>query len=178
MKNYKFKSYFKYILLNIFIAALIALFLNNYIVSAAKVKGNSMQPSLKNKDRVLISKFLKKSNNIKRFDIIVFNKPGEPKISIIKRVIGLPNEIIKIENGNVYINNTLLNQTFLFKEKLFLKKSLTIKTLKIPENHFFIIGDNRNNSNDSRAFGPVPEKNISGKIFLRYWPLSKFGEIK
>lgn len=178
MKNYKFKFYFKYILVNIFIAVLIVLFLNNYIVSAAKIEGNSMQPSLKSKDRVLISKFLKKSNNIKRFDIIVFNKPREPKISIIKRVIGLPNEIIKIENGNVYINNTLLKQTFLFKEKLFLKKSLNIKALKISENHFFVLGDNRNNSNDSRAFGPVPEKNISGKVFLRYWPLSKFGKIK
>jgi len=160
MKNYKFKSYFKYISVNILIAALIVLFLNNYIVSAAKIKGNSMQPSLKSKDRVLISKFLIKSNNIKRFDIIVFNNPREPKISIIKRVIGLPNEIIKIENGNVYINNTLLKQTFLFKEKLFLKKSLNIKALKIPENHFFVLGDNRNNSKDSRTFGLVPDKNI------------------
>jgi len=178
MKNYKFKSYSKYILVNIFIAALIVLFLNNYIVSAAKIEGNSMQPSLKSKDRVLISRFLKTSNNIKRFDIIVFNKPKEPKISIIKRVIGLPNEIIKIENGNIYINNTLLKQSFFLKEKSFLNKSINMKSLKIPEKHFFVLGDNRDNSNDSRAFGPVLEKNISGKIFLRYWPLSKFGNIK
>ncbi len=178
MKNYKFKFYFKYILINIVVAALIAFVIINYIFSALKIEGNSMQPLLNSKERVLISKFLIKSNNIKRFDVIVFNKPNETRKLIIKRVIGLPNETIKIENGDIYINNTILKQTFLFKEKSFLNKSINTKPLKIPENYFFVLGDNRNNSNDSRAFGAVSEKSIYGKVFLRYWPLSKFGKIK
>jgi signal peptidase I len=174
----KFKRYLKYIILDIAIAAMVSIFLITYVASAYKIEGNSMQTVLYDHERIIISKLAVRNGNIDRYDIIVLRKPGEPSKSIIKRVIGLPGEIIEIREGDVYINGSKLPEAYLKKEKDIIYRSMNMKPLLIPKDHFFVIGDNRTISQDSRVFGPVPGNYIYGKTIFRYWPLSKFGTIE
>lgn len=176
MKNQKLFQYLKYIIINILVAALISILMVRYVVSAYKIEGNSMNTMLKNHERILISKLVVKKGNLNRFDIIVFRKPDEPEKSIIKRIIGLPEEIIEIKDGEVYINSIKLHQPFLLKEEN--KGSRDFKPLLIRRRHYFLMGDNRKISRDSRDFGEVPLNYIYGKAFFRYWPLSRFGKIE
>ncbi len=178
MKDHKFKRYFKYVALNILIAAVISILLINYVAAAYKIKGHSMHPVLKDQERIIISKPGVKTGNIERFDIVVLNKPNEPGKSIIKRVIGLPGEIIEIKEGDVYINRKKLEQPFLNGKIDINDLNDNMKPLSIREGHYFVMGDNRAVSQDSRSFGPVPGKYIDGKTIFRYWPLSRFGKIE
>lgn len=178
MKKQKLKQYFKYIVLNILAAAIVSILLINYVASAYRIRGNSMNSALRDHERVIISKISLALGDIKRFDIVVLTKPNEPDKSIIKRIIGLPGETIEIKNGDVYINNKKLNQPFLKREKDFTYWADTMKPRVIPENHYFVMGDNRSVSQDSRYFGPVPREYIFGKTFFRYWPLSRMGKIQ
>jgi signal peptidase I len=177
MKERKLKHYLKYILINILIAAGVSIFLITYVASAYKIEGNSMERALKDQERVIITK-LGVKNNINRYDIVVLYKPDEPKKSIIKRVIGLPGEIIEIRKGDVYINGKRLPEPYLPGEKDIMFRSISMKPLLIQEDHYFVIGDNRTVSQDSRVFGPVPQKYIFGKTLLRYWPFSRFGKVE
>jgi signal peptidase I len=177
MKKRKLKHYLKYIFINILIAAGVSIFLITYVASAYKIEGNSMERALSDQERVIITK-LGVKNNINRYDIVVLYKPDEPKKSIIKRVIGLPAEIIEIREGDVYINGRRLPEPYLPKEKDIMFRSINMKPLLIQEDHYFVIGDNRTVSQDSRIFGPVPQKYIYGKTFLRYWPFSRFGKVE
>ena len=177
-KNRKYKHYFKYIILDILIAAVVSVLLITYVASAYKIEGNSMQTALRNQERIIISKLGLKNGGIERTDIIVLHKPDEPTRSIIKRVIGLPEEVIEIRKGDVYINNRLLLEPYLKKEKDLIYTSMTLKPLLIQKNHYFVLGDNRTLSLDSRVFGPVPQKYIYGKTWFRYWPFSRFGRVK
>jgi len=177
MKERKLKHYLKYILINILIAAGVSIFLITYVASAYKIEGNSMERALKDQERVIITK-LGVKNNINRYDIVVLYKPDEPKKSIIKRVIGLPGEIIEIRKGDVYINGKRLPEPYLPGAKDIMFLSITMKPLLIQEDHYFVIGDNRTVSQDSRIFGPVPQKYIFGKTLLRYWPFSRFGKVE
>jgi signal peptidase I len=177
MKERKLKHYLKYIFINILIAAGVSIFLITYVASAYKIEGNSMEMALSDQERVIITK-LGVKNNIKRYDIVVLYKPDEPKKSIIKRVIGLPAEIIEIRAGDVYINGRRLPEPYLPKEKDIMFRSINMKPLLIQEDHYFVIGDNRTVSQDSRVFGPVSQKYINGKTLLRYWPFSRFGKVE
>jgi signal peptidase I len=177
MKERKLKHYLKYIFINILIAAGVSIFLITYVASAYKIEGNSMEMALSDQERVIITK-LGVKNNIKRYDIVVLYKPDEPKKSIIKRVIGLPEEIIEIREGDVYINGRRLPEPYLLKEKDIMFRSINMKPLLIQKDHYFIVGDNRTVSQDSRVFGPVPQKYIYGKTLLRYWPFSRFGKVE
>lgn len=177
MKERKFKHYLKYIIINILIAAGVSIFLITYVASAYKIEGNSMERALSDQERVIITK-LGVKNNINRYDIVVLYKPDEPKKSIIKRVIGLPQEIIEIRSGDVYINGKRLPEPYLPKEKDIMFRSINMKPLLIQEDHYFVIGDNRTVSQDSRVFGPVSQKYIYGKTLLRYWPFSRFGKVE
>jgi signal peptidase I len=177
MKEPKLKHYLKYLLINIVIAAVISIFLVTYVASAYKIEGNSMERALKDQERVIISR-LGVKNNINRYDIVVLYKPDEPKKSIIKRVIGLPGEIIEIRQGDVYIDGRQLPEPYLPGEKDIMFRSIDMKPLRMQKDHYFVIGDNRTVSQDSRFFGPVPGKYIYGKTLLRYWPFSRFGKVE
>ncbi|MCK4760962.1 MAG: signal peptidase I [Candidatus Aminicenantes bacterium] len=176
MKKAKLIRYLKYIIVNILIAALISILMIRYVVSAYKIEGSSMNSVLKDRERILIYKLAVKNGNIERFDIVVLRKPGNPGSSIIKRVVGLPGEVIEIKKGDVYIDSKKLPQPFLKKENNF--TGIHMNPLLIRRGHYFLIGDNRKFSRDSRYFGEVPGSDILGKATFRYWPLSRLGKIE
>jgi signal peptidase I len=178
MKKQKLKQHFKYIVLNILAAAIVSILLINYVASAYRIRGSSMNSTLRDRERIIISKISLALGDINRFDIVVFSKPNEPDKSLIKRVIGLPGETIEIKKGDVYIDNKKLDQPFLKRKKHFIYRADFMKPLVIPGNHYFVMGDNRAVSQDSRYFGPVPREYIYGETLFRYWPLSRLGKIE
>lgn len=178
MKNRNFKQYIKYIVVNILTAAILSLLLINYVASAYKIRGNSMNSVLMDRERIIISKIALSLGKINRFDIVVLYKPNEPKKSIIKRVIGLPGETIEIREGDVYINDKKLFQPFLNTRRDFISRSDNMRAMVIRDGYYFVMGDNRAVSHDSRSFGAVPRDSIFGKTFFRYWPLSRMGKVK
>lgn len=172
-----FKPYFKSIFLHVLAAIVILFLLVNFIATTAKIKGSSMQPILQDQERIIILKLGLTKNHIDRFDIIVFSIPDINHKKLIKRVIGLPNEQIEIKAGKIYINNRILTQTVSSVSITTSADSISMKQIRIPENHYFVIGDNPCMSQDSREFGLIPRTNIIGKAILRYWPFSRFGKI-
>ena len=173
----RLKHFFKYVVIDILLAALISFFLINYVVSAYRIEGDSMKPLLRAQERILISKLAARKNNLRRFDIVVLYKPDEPEKSLVKRIIGLPGEIIEIRGGDVIINDKPLKQSF-GGEPERTRAPSDMKALLIPRGTYFVMGDNRLISFDSRLFGPVPQKYIFGKAFFRYWPPAAMGQIE
>lgn len=156
------KDTFKYILI-IGILILIRIF----ILTSTQVVGDSMIPNLANGDFMLVEQLSSRLNSIKRFDIVVI-KYSSPSY-LIKRVIGLPGEKVKFINNNLYVNDYKVEEEF--------KKAGNTENFEItlaPET-YFIMGDNRNDSEDSRTFGPIEKKDIIGKVFFTLYPLNKFG---
>lgn len=176
-KKWNFSHYLKYIVLDILIAALASVLLITYVASAYKIEGDSMQTILNDQERVIISKLGIHNGGLKRFDIVVLYKPDNPKKTIIKRIIGLPEEIIEIRNGDIYINNLKQEEPYLHNEKDVRFTYINMKPLLIQKGYYFVLGDNRPISQDSRTFGPVPETYIFGKTLFRYWPFSRFGSL-
>ena len=153
------------------VALSLVLFLGiNTISARIRVESISMQPTLYAGDYVIVNKIAYKFSAPKRGDVIVFRFPPDPnREPYIKRIIGLPGDHIHIEAGKVYINGTLLIEPY-----------LRVKTERggdwdVPEDSLFVMGDNRNNSSDSRAWGMVPEENIIGRAILIYWPPDQWG---
>lgn len=144
-----------------------------------KVSGNSMIPTFKNNDYILTDKVTYRFSSPKHGDIIVLKNPRDESQDFIKRIIALPGDTITVQGGLVYINNQLLSEKYL---------SLNFSTpngnflrdgeeIKAGQNQFFVFGDNRNASSDSREWGPVTREEIVGRVVLRYWPLGSFGLI-
>ncbi|GAB6098923.1 signal peptidase I [Halanaerocella petrolearia] len=149
-------------------AVIISIFLITFVVQAFYIPSGSMKPALQPGDRIFANKLVYRFREPKRQEIIVFNYPVDPSRKFIKRVIGLPGDKIKIVDGKVYINGQLL------KEDYTLEKSYTdYPEIEIPPNNYFVLGDNRNNSEDSRFWGFVPKENIVGKATVIFWPLSR-----
>ena len=178
MAESRFRHFVKYVVIDILLAALISFFLINYVVSAYKIEGDSMKPILRAQERILISKLAVRKNNLHRFDIVVLYKPDEPEKSLVKRIIGMPGEIIEIRAGDVWINDKPLKQIAGANDADYRKSPSDMKALLIPRGMFFVMGDNRSISFDSRMFGPVPQKYIFGKAFFRYWPVAVMGRIE
>lgn len=174
----RLKHFLKYILIDIILAALLSFALINYVVSAYRVEGDSMRPILRDGDRIFISKFNVREKSLKRFDIVVFYRPDEPEKSLVKRIVGLPGEIIEIRNGGLFVNYELIRQPFQAAEPSSAKSVPDFTPLLIPRGHYYVMGDNRSVSHDSRLFGPVPQKYIFGRVFFRYWPFERFGKVE
>ncbi len=164
------------ILRDIIFAVLMAVLIVVFVVQPVKVEGTSMLPRLENEERIFVNKFTYYFNSIQRGDIVVFWFPKDPSKSFIKRVIGLPGDRIRMdEQGQLYINGQPVAEPYLSPDHNKDPDSITEQT--IDQHYYFVMGDNRDASNDSRAWGLVPEKYIYGKAMFRYWPLSRVGTL-
>ena len=153
-------------------ALVLALILRYFVVQAFWIPSGSMIPTLIPGDRVLVSKFWYHFQPPKRGQIIVFKYPLDPKRDFIKRVIGHPGEVVSLEEGVVYIDGEPLAEPYVKNHD-----SYNMEPIKVPEKSYFVMGDNRPNSQDSRFWGFVPKENLIGPAFFRYWPLSRIGGI-
>ncbi len=159
---------------DIFFTALIAILVVIFVVQPVKVEGTSMEPRLEPRDRIFVNKFVYYLSDVNRGDIVVFWYPKDKTKSFIKRVIGLPGETVEVRSGVVYLNDEKLPEPYLAGE--FDNESYPLQV--VPSDQYFVLGDHRNSSNDSRDWGFVPEQNIFGEAVFRYWPLSKLGLIR
>jgi signal peptidase I len=156
------KDIFKYIII-ITVIILIRIF----VLTTTEVVGPSMEPNLVNGNIMLVNQIAARLNKYNRFDIVVF-KYGEPSY-LIKRVIGLPGETIKYSDNKLYVDGKIVEEDFSTKGNTYdLEKEIIV-----PDGEYFVMGDNRENSEDSRKFGSIEENAIIGKLFLRMWPLNK-----
>lgn len=146
-----------------------------------EVKGESMYPNLHNNEYLITNVISQKIGNPKLGDIVVFKAPNEPDKDFIKRVIGVAGDTVSIKNGDVYLNGNQLDESEYLKPEVktyggsFLREG---DEVTVPEGYFFVLGDNRSYSSDSREWGFVPKKNIIGSSFFIYWPISSAGLIK
>ncbi len=145
-----------------------------FLYQPVKVEGTSMAPLLTDQERIFINKFVYRFEPIDRGDVIVFWYPLDRSKSFIKRVVGLPGETIAIRSGHVYVGGNLLREPYVLPEYL---DDATYPPVHIPPGHYFVMGDHRDSSNDSRMFGPVPRRFIYGKAVFAYWPIDRFGAI-
>lgn len=160
---------------DIFFAAFTAVLIVVFVVQPVKVEGTSMQPYLSDQERIFVNKFVYHFSEIKPGDIVVFWYPKDPTKSFIKRVIGVPGDLVAIDSGVVFVNGRRLEEDYI-KPEFFDFSSFG--PVEVTEGHYFVLGDHRNSSNDSRNWGLVPEENIFGKAVFRYWPVTRLGLIE
>ncbi len=161
------------LLFSVVIAIVIILFLYQPV----KVEGTSMMPSLVDQERIFINKFVYRFGlgEIARGDTVVFYYPSDPTKSYIKRVIGLPGDQVAIEEGQVYVNGQRLEEDYVPAEY---RDRQTVPLTVVPEGQYYVLGDHRSSSNDSRSWGPVPRPYIYGKAVFVYWPIDKMGVLR
>ncbi len=156
-------------ILETLLLSVVLFFLINAVSARIRIDGSSMEPNLHHGEFVIVSKINYKIGEPERGDVVVFDFPRNITQEYIKRVIGLPGEEIKIEDGQVYVNGVALTEPYLKMEPRYEGEWL------VQENELFVLGDNRNNSSDSHNWGMVPMDNIVGEALLVYWPPSSWG---
>ncbi|MEO1427920.1 MAG: signal peptidase I [Cyanobacteria bacterium J06633_8] len=161
------------------IALVLAFFIRTFIAEPRYIPSDSMLPTLHTGDRLVVEKLSYKFDLPKFGDIIVFQPPPELQRrgysqdqAFIKRVIGTPGDTLKIDDGKVYLNGNILQEDYIKEPPL-----QGLPLVKIPQNQYFMMGDNRNDSNDSRYWGFLPKPNIIGRAIFRFWPLDRIGTI-
>jgi signal peptidase I len=153
------------------IALALVLFLAiNFVSARIRVDGNSMEPNFHNGDYVVVNRLAFRAGEITRGDVVVFPYPKNPEVDYIKRVIGLPGDRVAIYNGSVYVNGSTIEEPYLL-EAPYGNYAEHI----VPEGEVFVLGDNRNNSEDSRSWGFLDIDQIIGKAVFRYWPFDTAG---
>jgi signal peptidase I len=165
--------------IGIIVAIAVAIFvLLRSTVQGYTVQYSCMLPSIENGDWIMVNKASYHFSDPERGDVVVFKPPEElhSRYPFIKRVIGLPGETVEIKDGTVFINDTQIEEPYVFPEPAQRYKNFGPE--KIPDGQYFVLGDNRNNSNDSRSWGPVLRDDIIGKAWFTYWPLNKWGIVK
>ncbi len=145
-----------------------------FLYQPVKVEGTSMVPLLSDQERIFINKFVYRFEPIARGDIVVFWYPLDRSKSFIKRVVGLPGETVEIRQGRVYVNSKRLAEPYVPPQ---FSDAGTYGPMRMPPDEYFVMGDHRVSSNDSRVFGPVPSRFIYGKAVFAYWPMDRFGSI-
>lgn len=162
--------------LEIVFLALVLYVVIQYAVQTVHVLGSSMYPTLHDNDLLVASKISYKLHNPQRGDIIVFKPPDEASRDFIKRIIALPGEHLRIVNSVIYINGQVLHESYLPEKWTYNNNwPATGEAMVIPPGEYFVMGDNRNHSSDSRTFGPIALEAILGKAEVRIWPLNQTG---
>jgi signal peptidase I len=157
-------------------AIIIALLINLFVAQATRVYGLSMEPNLHTEQRLVVEKISYNSwlhlRSPQRGDVVVLRINGADEL-LIKRVIGLPGDQVEIRNGQVFINRAPLDEPYVV-----LPASGDYSRVDVPPLHIFVLGDNRDFSNDSRTFGPVPMKDVIGRAWFSYWPPETWGPVR
>jgi signal peptidase I len=160
------------LLRDIVFALLVATLTVVFVVQPVKVKGISMLPRLHDGERIFVNKLIYYGlPRLERGDIVVFWFPDDPSESYIKRIVGLPGETVEVREGRIYINGQRLEEPYL-DPQLNLSR-INQQPVLVKNHYYFVMGDNRDHSSDSRYWGLVPEKYIYGKALFRYWPLTQ-----
>jgi len=158
-------------------SVLIAIVSIVFIYQPVKVEGTSMMPTLTDNERIFINKFTYRFGlgSIERGDTVVFSWPLDTSKSYIKRVIGLPGDRVRIQRGQVYVNDSPLAEDYVpgdYRDEYSMREEV------VPPDEYFVLGDHRNSSSDSRYWGCVPRKDIYGKAVFAYWPPNQMGRLK
>lgn len=159
---------------DLFIALALAVVFIIFLYQPVKVEGTSMTPLLHDQERIFINKFVYRFEPISRGDVVVFWYPLDRSKSFIKRVIALPGETVEIRSGQVVVNGAALKESYVPGRYA---DFTNYGPMLVPADHFFVMGDHRSSSNDSRVFGAVPGHYIYGKAVFAYWPVNRFGSL-
>jgi signal peptidase I len=161
------------LLLSVIIAVVVILF----VYQPVKVEGTSMMPALVDQERIFINKFIYRwgIGDVERGDMVVFWYPGDQSKSYIKRVIGLPGDTVEIKSGVVRVNGEALEESYVPQEY---RDQASSSPSYVPPDHYYVLGDHRSSSNDSRNWGPVQRRYIYGKAVFVYWPLDRIGLVR
>jgi signal peptidase I len=160
---------------DLIISLAISAFIIIFLYQPVKVEGTSMMPSLDDQERIFVNKFVYRLEPIQRGDIVVFRYPRDPSKSFIKRVVGISGDRVRIEAGQVYVNGNPVNEDYV---PLAYVDDRSYRTVVVPIGYYFVLGDHRSLSNDSRDFGPVKANFIYGKAVFGYWPMGKLGRLR
>jgi signal peptidase I len=169
------------------VAVLVAVLLRTFVVQTFYIPSGSMEPTLQIGDRILVDKLSYELHSVHRGDIVVFGRPpaencGGPEVNdLVKRVVGLPGDVLSLSGGYVYVDGERLDESWLPSSEQGVTTAGPIgnsyalaHSYRVPTNDYFVMGDNRTDSCDSRYWGPIPKSLIVGKVSLRVWPLTSF----
>ena len=157
------------------VAVLFCFFLVTFVGQAFRVQGTSMLPLLEDGERIIVNKLVYRFRPIGRGDVVVFWYPRDPSVSFIKRVLGLPGDVVELRQGFLYVNGKPVEESYLSPR---FRDDESYPPVEIKKGYYYVMGDHRNSSNDSRSWGEVPEKYIYGRAEARFWPPAKIGVIR
>jgi signal peptidase I len=160
---------------DLLVSAAASVLIITFLYQPVRVEGTSMLPRLEDRDRLFINKFVYHLSAIKRGDVVVFHYPRDPEKSYIKRVIALPGDRLRIDHGQVWLNGKPQLESYVPEEY---RDSRSLAEIVVPENSYFMMGDHRSISSDSREFGPVERSLIYGKAVFVYWPSRDAGVVR
>ncbi len=153
----------------------ISIFIIVFLYQPVKVEGTSMMPGLADQERIFINKYAYRMGAIERGDVVVFRYPGDPSKNYIKRIVGVPGDRIEIVRGAVLVNGSHLEESYVPKQ---FQDDRSMSEVTVPAGSYFVLGDHRNLSSDSRDFGTVEREAIFGKAVFAYWPAEMAGKLR
>jgi signal peptidase I len=157
------------------VAVLFCFFLIAFVAQAFRVQGTSMEPLLVDGERIVVNKFVYRFRPIERGDVVVFWYPRDPSVSFVKRVVGLPGDRVELRAGSLFVNGRAVSEAYLPSS---FKDDDSHAPVEVRKGYYYVLGDHRRSSNDSRSWGEVPEKYIYGRAVFRFWPLGRLGPIR
>ena len=174
------------------VAIVMAIVVQSFVVKPYLIPSTSMANTLVPGQRVLVDRMVYRYRSVHRGDIIVFRRPEPPNDVLIKRVVGLPGDLLAVRNGHLFVNGVRQNEPFVDKVDGVAERTdpadpyaggqpdapwSLARPFRVPAGHYFVMGDNRTDSADSRYWGTVPRRAIIGRAFFTYWPLRRFGDL-
>jgi signal peptidase I len=164
-------SWLRDLVISVVVSAIIIIFLYQPV----RVEGTSMLPVLEDQDRLFINKLAYRVGEIHRGDVVVFLYPHDHEKSYIKRVIALPGDTLRIDHGQVYVNDARVEESYVPRQ---FEDDRSQPEMTVPKHEYFVMGDHRSVSSDSRDFGPVDRELIYGKAAFVYWPMDQAGVVR
>lgn len=150
-----------------------ALIIRTFIFEPVRVDGESMMQTLSNNEYMIVTKYQYLFNDPQRFDVVICHYPNRGNTNFVKRIVGVPGDVVAVRDGTLYVNGEAVDEPFIVN-----KPNYTMAEVKLLEDQYFVLGDNRSHSNDSHIIGPLSRSQIIGRVSLVVWPLGQFRTVK